>query len=248
MFNKKLQIMKKLLCILWVAMLTMIATVFAQAVVMPVYSYFTITNKTTQENRSINLNDFKKLGKGYQGTISEPFGLGFYGGDQIEVKYEGAISSLKPQLTWSYFIGENLSEIDFATGVTATFSIPKVTSDNQTFMIEGDYTDAFSGSNVSPKPYYITLQDVRNDTRFYCSCAPSTAFRVTYNRYNEIRSYLTKAPYVTVTNAYSGVQLFSGYMNDNGEITFNTGGRTATVIVSVTVNGVTLPAERTYIY
>lgn len=240
--------MKKFLCILWVAMLTMFATMFAQPSSTVRESYFVVTNRTTQETHSINLNDFSKYLGMYMGTISEPFGLGFYGGDQIEVKYEGAISSLKPQLTWSYSINdEDLVNIP-ATNLTAAFSIPKVTSDNQSLAINCNYTDELSGSNGS-KLYFILFQNrIHNGTRFYCSCAPSTAFRVTYNRYNEVRPYLAKTPYVTVTNAYSGVQLFSGYMNDNGEITFNTGGRTATVIVSVTVNGVTLPAERTYIY
>ena len=218
---------------------------------MPV-SQITVKNKTTGNNVPVTLSKFAPSDAEantfvYQAKV-EDFWLGVYEGDQIEVTYTHAIAEA-PQLAW-FYSWEGGSSSDFGTGQTAEFTVPKVSSDGKTLTVICDSKSyAIVGQSAPSKFYKIHFNNVHKGKRFDCLYSSTTCeFRVVYNHYDEVRDYLTKAPYVTVTNAFSGVTVFSGYMDNNGVITFNAGGKNGTVIVNVTVNGVALPAERTYIW
>lgn len=240
--------MKKILSILLVTMFTISSMVFAQATVDEP-EYIKVTNKTTQKSRTVMLDGCQPRMGTYYGVLPD-IPLGIYAGDVIEVSYGGGYPKIKPQLKWSYGV-ESEGEDNFATGLTTEITIPKLSIDNQGFWIGFTYQLVFTYPPTgTPTPYMITAENkVHNGKRFNCSYSSlSQEFRVVYNHYDEVRPYLKKAPYVTVTNALSGVTVFSGYMNDYGEKIFNTGGKNGTVIVTVTVDGVALPAERTYIW
>ena len=228
-------------------MVTMAAMAFAQLAGDP--EYIKVTNKTTQKFKTVMLDDCNLRMGTYYGVL-QAIPLGIYAGDEIEFSYGGGFPKIKPVLVWSYGVGYT-SEDEFATGLTTEITIPKLSLDNQDFWFGFTYQIVFTYPPTgTPTPYMITADNkVHNGKRFDCLYSSmSQEFRVVYNHYDEVRPYLTKAPYVTVTNALSGATVFSGYMNDNGEKTFNTGGKNGTVIVTVTVDGVALPSERTYIY
>lgn len=241
MFNQKIKNMKKILSILLVTMFTMSAMAFAGSVLgQP--EYIKVTNKTTNQTQTILFSKFSN----YQCDIDPSiFTLGFYSDDNIVVSYGGGSSMITPQIIWGVGMNNNpyfLSDTSLSKEITISQYASSLT-------FHCSYQSHFSTSgSVQPTIYDINIPKVHNDKRFYCSCALSTALRVTYNHYDEVRPYLKKNPYVSVVNYYSNDVVFSGYMDDNGEITFNTGGKNGIVIVTVTVDGIALPSEKTYIY
>ena len=240
--------MKKLLCTLFVAMFTMVTVAFA----LPIEpAHFTVTNQTTKETKRIPFSDFVEEDGVYKYDILYPSGfvLGFCKDDKITVSYGGGMSGITRRLIWTYNIEGRLpSRPD--TSLSTVITIPSFTPDSKTLYINCSYQDRFNAMfPVEPTRYAINIKNVHNDNRFYSSFDSwNHQLRVTYKYYQEQCIYMTNNPYVSVTDAYTGDELYKGCMNGNGEITFNTGGRTTTVIISVTVNGVTLPAEKTYIW
>ena len=256
MFNQKVKNMKKILSILLVTMFTMSSMVFAGPVIGEP-SYVTVTNKTTNESYRILFSQFNN----YTYTIDPcQFKAGFYVGDNIVVSYGGGFPMITPRVIWQYRIGVNPFSLP-DTSLSTEFSIPSFTSDKQSLTIKCSYQDHFSASgpvnafaSVEPTLYYINIPNVYNSSSSINKRIDvgvdswNNLFRVTYSHYSEVRNCLTKAPYVTVTNALSGDVVFKGNMNDNGEITFNTGGKNGAVIVNVTVDGIALPPLKTYIW
>ena len=229
MFNKKLQIMKKLLCILWVAMLTMFATVFAQAVVMPVYSYFTITNKTTKEVKTVSVNDFT-----FNKTYDVLFSKGVYSGDQMEFTYKPALSSFTPQLSWSYgWLGSSLNIL--GTGLTVGMTIANVPSSdmyNNTLLIKCNYRS--DGQSGISEDYIISISQVRQGNRITVKSSEVSEVQVSYEDYEKVSSagqHATVALYDIYGNLVS-----TGYLDALGMSTLSTKGKPGIYIVKVIMN------------
>lgn len=233
--------MKKLTCTLLVAMLTMvttITTVFAQSKAVG-SAYLVITNKTTQESKTILFSDFNNLWGDYECSVPK-FPLGIYAGDEIEISY-GSNSSiaLKPTLTWKYFIGDR--EYDGGTSLSLKFTVPKRPLDNLDIRVEFDDQPVLTYPKPTPPVHYILNfeNQVVNDTRFYSEYSNLThELRVKYVHFDDVRPYLNKAPFVSWYRSDNGLILGSGYMDRNGTITFDTRGLTGFFIVRVVVNGV----------
>ena len=238
MFNKKLQIMKKLLCILWVAMLTMLATTFAQPVVMPVYSYFIVTNKTTNETKSISVNEFTSTGSS-SSECNVDFCFGVYDGDQIEITYSPAFSSAKPKLAWSSSNG-NLSP---ETGLTTKLTVERIFSDGTTLTVTCDYKadEMSSYTNV----YKINFKNVQTRKRITVSQLTDSEIYIAYANYYEddVYSCSGKLP-TTVLYDSEGNVLSTGYLNGRGIGTLATKGYKGIGIMKVLVNNVEIYAGK----
>lgn len=244
--------MKKTACILWVAMLTMataVTTVFAQSKV-GISESIVVTNKTTKESKVIMFGNFKNLwGDGYEYTVPKSaFPLGIYAGDEIEVSYNSNIG-VKPMLSWEYTIGSYV--YDGGTSLTSKLTVEKLPSDNQAMQVDFDYQMVISYPYTDPPTHYTLKFEnkVVNDARFYVAYSSLThELLVQYVHFNDLIPYLQQPPVVSWYSAYGGLTLGSGPMDRNGTIIFPTKGRTGLHIVSVVVNGVTLPAEKIPLY
>lgn len=238
--------MKKLTCILLVAMFTMTSMLFAQITGGPIVEesdYLTITNKTTQESKKVPFNKFTAAGNNNY-TYDVDFCLGVYQGDQIEITYKPEVT-LVPHIAWSYFWNNDAS-YSLGTELTANLSVNNVPYNGSTLTATCNYQNGISGVSMS---YNIHFKNVHNNTRFYSDYDFNNhLLRVTYRYYNEVSSCLTKAPYVAVYNSFTGIGVLNGSMDNNGIITFNTGSLSGSFIVKVTVNNVILPGEPIYLY
>ena len=229
-------------------MATTVSTVFAQSKVGG-SEYIVVTNKTTQESKTIMLGDFNNLWGDYECSVPK-FPLGIYADDEIEISYgSNSLIALNPCLTWKYFIGSD--DYDGGTSLSLKFTVPKKPSDNLDLRVEFDYQMYITYPQTTPPTHYtLNFENkVVNDTRFYSLYSNLThELLVKYVHFNELIPYLKQPPVVSWYRSDNGLVLGSGSMDRNGTITFDTRGLTGVFIVKVVVNGVTLPTEKILLY
>ena len=199
--------MKKLVSILCVTMLTMLATVLAQPVVMPVYSYFIVTNKTTNETKSISTNQFSS-----NKTYDVDFCFGVYNKDQIEVTYSPALSSAKPKLTWSSSNGILLPE----TGLTTNLKVEGISSNGQTLTITCDYKDDEISSLTTS--YKINFPNAHKGKRIYVTNSDIRTIQIFYEDYykEDVFSCSGQYPTTALYKLDNGEYVSSGRLNALG--------------------------------
>ncbi|MDE5574642.1 MAG: hypothetical protein K2I87_02890 [Bacteroidales bacterium] len=228
--------MKKLTCILLVAMFTMLSMVFAQpsSGTILVSDYITITNTTTQESKTISTSDFTSEGNDKY-TYDVDFCLSVYTGDKLEITYKAKTIILDPNVAWTYSWSNGFSS-SLGSALTANLSVNSVPSNSSVLT----FTCNYLGNKQKPTSrfYSIRLKNVHDVERIQVKRDNiNKNFIISYRYYDEALSCIKQD---AVAYLYSGGTFitsssFHAY-GDIGVASLSTGNHPAPYIVKVMVN------------
>lgn len=228
--------MKKLIFTLFVAivsMATMTVRAFDPPVIIPMSEYFMITNKSTDKNIKVSVNDFSSAGT-YEAHFSSG---GVYEGDEIEITYNAILSMFTPQLVWFYrWILEDWKPLK--SGLTVTVPVKNVPLIGNVLVVQCDY---YGYEQSSPsKRYTIEFPSVQKGNRITVKSSDASEVQVTYNNYEEVSAGQRAS--IALYDRY-GNKVSGGYLDALGMGTLSTKGKSGIYIVKVTMNNVDIYSE-----
>ena len=232
--------MKKFLCTILVAMLTMVSMT-SMAIDPPVIAqwkdYFTITNKTTNAApKKILIDEFTS---GLDGTPSCTVNLegGIYKGEEIEITYHNRTLMGTPYLRW--YSGWNASNDGSVvpltyrgTGLTKEFTIENIPIHATYFLVKCNYQTDEQSSKTNT---YLMFIKVINGNRITAKSNNASEVQVSYTNQEDAAAYAGKRVTTALYDIY-GNKVSGGYLDAFGTSTLSTKGKPGYYIVKVMVD------------